>query len=321
MSATLAGEGVHAPWRSVPARVRRGIEERLGDRVVATRTRRGGFSPGLAAEVRTLGGDRLFVKAVGPERNPDAPSIHRREASIHGHLPAGVQAPRMRWVWDEGPGGWVAVAFDLVEGRMPAVPWRPGELDRVLEALTRLSDLRAPAGPFRDAAHDFAHAICGWQRLRTAGTGRGLASEVVRRLDALCDLEARAPAAVTGEALVHLDVRRDNVLLADDGRTWIVDWPHARRGAPWLDGVLFAPSLALQGGPPPEAIASRLAPLLAADPAAVDAAIAAMAGYFVRSSLEPPPPGLPTVRAFQAAQGEVALRWVFARRDWAPPPR
>jgi len=38
--------------------------------------------------------------------------------------------------------------------------------------------------------------------------------------------------------------------------------------------------------------------------------VAAVAGFFTSRALQPPPPGLPTVRAFQAAQGEVTRRWV-----------
>ena len=42
-----------------------------------------------------------------------------------------------------------------------------------------------------------------------------------------------------------------------------------------------------------------------------------MAGYLTERSLQPPPPGLPMLRRFQAAQGEVARRWLatlLARR-------
>jgi hypothetical protein len=35
-----------------------------------------------------------------------------------------------------------------------------------------------------------------------------------------------------------------------------------------------------------------------------------MAGYLTHQSLQPAPPGLPTLRAFQAAQGAVARRWL-----------
>ena len=48
----------------------------------------------------------------------------------------------------------------------------------------------------------------------------------------------------------------------------------------------------------------------AASPAGVTATVCALAGYFTERSLRPPPPGLPTVRAFQAAQGEVTRRWL-----------
>ena len=51
----------------------------------------------------------------------------------------------------------------------------------------------------------------------------------------------------------------------------------------------------------------------AADPAAVDSYVAALAGYFTRQALLPPPPGLPTLRAFQAAQGTIARTWAAER--------
>ena len=69
----------------------------------------------------------------------------------------------------------------------------------------------------------------------------------------------------------------------------------------------------MQGGPPPEEVIARYPAALTADPAAVSAAILATAGFFTHRALEPPPPGLPTVRAFQAAQGAVARHWVAQR--------
>jgi hypothetical protein len=49
----------------------------------------------------------------------------------------------------------------------------------------------------------------------------------------------------------------------------------------------------------------------------VDTYLCVVAGYFTRSALLPPPPGLPTVRAFQRVQGDVARRWLAVRRRWA----
>ncbi len=52
-----------------------------------------------------------------------------------------------------------------------------------------------------------------------------------RHLDRLARLEAEAPAAAVGDTLLHLDLRADNLLLTRD-RVVVVDWPHARVGAP-----------------------------------------------------------------------------------------
>ena len=114
---------------------------------------------------------------------------------------------------------------------------------------------------------------------------------------------------------MHFDLRADNLLLTDDG-VRVVDWPHARIGQAWVDLVWFAPSVAMQGGPPPPELLDRYAPARDADPDAIDAAIAAVAGYFTIDALRPPPPGLPTLRAFQAAQAVEARRWLADRRGW-----
>ena len=42
-------------------------------------------------------------------------------------------------------------------------------------------------------------------------------------------------------------------------------------------------------------------------------ALAGLTGYFLRSSLNPAPPGLPTLRPFQRAQGDAALEWLRKR--------
>ena len=70
--------GERLAWTALPARVREGIEERLGARVVSAETQPGGFSPGLAARLGLDGGGTVFAKAVGPEPNPDSPEFHRR---------------------------------------------------------------------------------------------------------------------------------------------------------------------------------------------------------------------------------------------------
>jgi hypothetical protein len=108
-------------------------------------TQPGGFSPGVATRLRLAGGRRAFVKAVGPEPNPDSPGIHRREARVMAALPRSAPAPRLLWSLDRR--GWVALAFEDVDGVHPSLPWRPGELRRVLEMVTAMAVALTPAPP------------------------------------------------------------------------------------------------------------------------------------------------------------------------------
>jgi hypothetical protein len=95
-----------------------------------------------------------------------------------------------------------------------------------------------------------------------------------------------------------------------------VDWPHAAVGNPAFDAVAWAPSVVLEGGPAPEELLSRHRPSQRADPESVTVLLAAITGFFVAGSFKPPPPGLPTLRAFQASQGAVALDWLRRRTGW-----
>jgi aminoglycoside phosphotransferase (APT) family kinase protein len=250
-------------------------------------------------------------------------SGRRRKALDHGRspspLPEEAPVPRLLWSHDESEAGWVALLFEDVEGRNPAMPWRADELSKTLDAIRVLSELLTPSplapGVVVGHARDCS-VVSGryWERLAEERPAR-LDAWSVRHLDGLVDLEGEATSAVEGDTLLHLDVRADNLLLTPD-RVLVVDWPHARVGAPWVDMVFFAPSVAMQGGPPPEELLSHHPHTRRADPEAVTAVIAAVAGFFIGESLRPAPPGLPTLRKFQAAQGEVARDWLASRTGW-----
>ena len=299
-------------WEELPAKVRDAIEERLGARVVEAVTQRGGFSPGLAARVRTSDGGRAFVKAVSEAANPDSPRMHRREAQVVAALPEGVPVPRLHWSYDEG--GWVALGFEDVDGHMPSLPWLDDELRLIVDSLVRLQKQLTPS-PIEGttAGQAIARTLHGWSVLAKNPDPR-LDSWSRRNLDRLAELESRAPDLAKGETLIQFDVRADNILIADD-RVYFVDWPHARIGAPFVEWVAFAPSVAMQGGLQPEGLMA-MANLEGVNDEAIDAVLCSFTGYFFRLSFQPPPPGLPTIRAFQAAQGVVALRWLRERTGW-----
>jgi aminoglycoside phosphotransferase (APT) family kinase protein len=217
------------------------------------------------------------------------------------------------------------------------LPWRAGELKRVLDALYELATLLTPSPiALEPAGESLARLFGRWHRIadpsdgsrpdgnepdgnepdgnEKADEGR-LPIGIRNRLDELVELESRWPDAVRGDTLVHLDVRADNLLLTPD-RVLVVDWPWAAVGAPWLDLVAMLPSVAMQGGPAPDDV-WRAHPLnRGVDADRVDAFIAALAGLFVHDSLLPPPLGIPTLRAFQAGQGERVIAWLARRRGW-----
>ena len=80
--------------------------------------------------------------------------------------------------------------------------------------------------------------------------------------------------------------------------------------APWLDLAGMLPSVAMQGGGDPARI-FREHPLGAVVPQdELRSVVAGFAGYFAHASLQPAPPGIPNLRAFQRAQASTALRWL-----------
>ncbi|MET8575305.1 aminoglycoside phosphotransferase family protein [Streptomyces sp. NPDC005012] len=313
--------GVRTPWRAVPAGLRRRVEDRLGAPVVEAANQAGGFSPGVAARVRLADGRRFFVKAVGPEPNPDTPGLHRAEARITAALPASAPVPRLLFSLDRD--GWVVLVLEDVDGRTPAQPWRTDELRRVL---TAVGDLSRRLDPSPVAVPTLAEAcdsrFRGWRRLLTAAHDRSwhdlswLDPWARRNLPLLAGREAGWQAAASGTALVHGDLRADNVLLTED-RVVVVDWPWAAVGAPWFDVVALAPSVLMHRTAEEAALPLLEAHLTArgAAPEDVTTVLAAVAGYFLSSSGLPSPPGLPTLRGFQRAQGEAALRWLRRRLE------
>ncbi|SFF31422.1 Phosphotransferase enzyme family protein [Actinacidiphila alni] len=308
--------GVRAAWGDVPEGLRREVETYLGGTVVEARTQRGGFSPGVAARLRLADGRRAFVKAVSAAANPDSPGIHRTEAKVAAALPPQVPAPRLHTSFESD--GWVLLLFDDVEGRPPAQPWAPAELTRVLAAVADLATLLTPSPVAAPPVAAKAEMFSGWRTLaaeHAAGTDdlTSLDPWAVRRLAELAALESGWADAARGDTLAHADLRADNLLLTADGRVMVVDWPWACVAAPWFDLLLMLPSVAMQGGPHPAEIFDRHPVAAGADPAGVTAVVAAVAGFMLGHARRPAPPGLPTLRAFQYAQGVVALDWLRTR--------
>jgi hypothetical protein len=310
--------GVRTEWSELPERVSNAIEKRLGARVISAETQRGGFSPGLAARCELDSGERVFLKAADPRRNPHTPDFHRNEARISAALPREAHAPQLNWHMDVG--GWAVLCFECVDGTQPQVPWVEDELTRVIEAIDDMSAHLTPTPV--DAPSVAVTLDMSFRGFRCLVEDRDEGMDVsdldpwvLAHLDALAELEAGWADGAHGETLLHCDLRADNILLTED-RVVVVDWPHVCVGAAWFDLMGLLPSVGMQGHPDLEALFRTSEVGRAASPAAVDAALAGLAGYFVCQGRTPPPRGIPTVREFQLAQGRAAVTWLRQRLGW-----
>jgi aminoglycoside phosphotransferase (APT) family kinase protein len=316
VSTAPPARGVRLPWRQVPAELREAIERTVGSPITGVTERTGGFSPGIAARLELSDGTSRFVKATSAELNPDSYRIYQMEAEIAGALPAGVPAPRL--LDQLTVGSWIGLLFEYVPGRPPREPWDERELRTVLDLIAELPDLlAADSVPAPTVVEQFSTAFQGWRRV----AGEQLAGRlphgdwIGRNLAALVELEVNWADAAAGDSLVHADLRADNLLL-DRNRVWVLDWPWACRAQPWFDLLGMLPSVLMQGGPPAEQIVAEHPVFAGVEPAAVTAVLAALIGFFLRQSLQPPPPGLPTLRAFQLGQGAAGLPWLMERTGW-----
>jgi hypothetical protein len=196
------------------------------------------------------------------------------------------------------------VLEDLTAARWPP-PWDDGAIQAVRKTLAAVWATPIPewVPPVTDERERFAGGWAEIERDREPFLSTGLASAgwLERSLPLLRAAAESAP--LEGRALLHLDVRSDNLCLADRGAV-LVDWNWVHRGNPDLDLAAWLPSLHLEGGPEPETLlpgAGALAVVLA--------------GFFASRAGLPPPPTAPKVREFQRAQAEICLAWASRELD------
>jgi aminoglycoside phosphotransferase (APT) family kinase protein len=294
-------------WAHLPRAVRAQIEERCGSPVVEAESQRGGFTPGFASVLTCADGSRHFVKAASTAAQRAFAASYREEARKLRALPESVPAPRILWTVEED---WVVLGIEYVESRAPRRPWRADELDLCLDALETVARVLTPAPPGLEL-DPIGDELAAWPAFWETVRGR----HDLPHADEAAALAAGFAGVVTGDTLVHVDVRDDNVLLTTDGRALFCDWNWPAAGAPWLDSLFVLIGPRGDGLDVESVIASR--PLLRGVPADhIDRVLALVTGYFLGSAAEPVPPTSPYLRDVQRWQGEVVWDWLCERRAW-----
>ncbi|GAA2023808.1 hypothetical protein GCM10009839_21860 [Catenulispora yoronensis] len=298
-------------WDAVPQDVAAGIERLIGAKVVAAAGQAGGFSEGLASLVTVADGRRVFVKAASSQNAPAVAEFHRREIAVTRQLVTD-RTPRLLDAYDDGT--WVAGIYEEISGRLPAQPWKPDELDRVLAAVAELSSILTPS-PI-DPALLRPPRLGGWQALADDNDVpierlRAVDAWSADHLDELIELEAKASTALAGNTLQHGDLYAFNVMLNDE-RVHVVDWPHAWIGAPHCDVVTLLSSASLSGIDA-QHLAERHPLTRAASAEQIDVMLAAHAGFLLRIVLSVGPEADRNLIAMMTALGLASARWLRSR--------
>jgi hypothetical protein len=261
----------------------------------------GGYTPAERWVLEFEDRSRAFAKVGTIDRVGEWLRVERRAyAAIDGPF-----MPRIIG-WADGPAP-VLLLEDLSDARWPP-PWDATLVQRMLDTLEAVAATRCPA--WAPSVHHQSDIFSGWSQVAT-DPGPFLALGLVTPgwLDAaLPELRRHErPAELEGSALLHFDVRSDNMCFTQD-RAVLVDWNWIARGNPLFDVAAWLPSLEQEGGPAPEDVRPE-AGLFAA----------ALAGYFCANAGREDIPDAPHVRRIQRQQAMSALPWA-ARWLGLPPP-
>ena len=231
---------VRPSWADLPPSVRALIEDTAGKPVVGSWSAGTGFTPGFASRLDLADGSHLFVKAASSaddeENGWPLSDAYRNEARKLAALPAGIGAPRLLWHRDVELDDlrWVVIGLEHIDGTPPRRPWQPGQLRLVLDKLAATAPALSQAPPGLTLGRVEDELLDGLDaRLEKIAA-------LEHDADFLRDivwLSHHAAQQLSGETIVHLDLRDDNVLIDRHHEVWFVDWNWPELGAPWIDLV------------------------------------------------------------------------------------
>ena len=302
---TSGADRLRPDWATLPLAIRSAVLGAIGGRFVSDSPAHGGFSASYAGVVETTSG-RAFVKACASDWHTDSLHFIREEIRAVAMLPPHL-GPTVIATFDREAG--VALVLEAIDGRHPGAPWTVDDLDAIAASLARLSATDAPEEMER-AEDRMTPGFTRWAQIADDPLLLvGLPTSLRARMPDLMELENGFRDALRGDAVVHDDLRADNILISD-GEARLLDWPHARRGAAWIDLPCFLPSVEASGGPRCEDAWQIFEAHGAPTQHSLLPVISGFASFLWFNQAQPEIPQLPGLRAFQRQQAIPALRWL-----------
>ncbi len=324
-SVDYAATSSRPTYWSLPDAVRAACGEAVHQEVVdAGAPVRSGFTGAYAGLLTLADGRRVFAKAAGP----DLPHVVAGLVAEARMLPllAGLRCASRFAGAAEVPtddGSWQVLVVESIDGHQPGAPWTAVEADAAVAACLEIAAL--PPDAARAVTTTRLAPVLGGDDEALAALD-GFASATLRwpselpapppeHLETVATLGRRAENALDGDALVHGDVRPDNLLVEDAGSVRVVDWNHATLGAPWVDLVGLWPLMHHHG------IDVRrfreVGVLEGVEDDDIDAFLSLLVGFMLCDVDAPPPPGCtPALRSHQLLMAGTSMALLGSRRGW-----
>lgn len=200
----------------------------------------------------------------------------------------------------------ILILEDLSDFHWPP-PWQSGQIEAVLAQIGNVhaSPANLPTYEELHGKHELSWPVVANKREHFLSLG--LVSERWLEIALPSLLEAESRCVTEGNALIHLDLRSDNICIRDQ-TVKLIDWNNACLGNPKLDLGFWLPSLAYESGLNPES-------LLGDEPEIA----ATVSGYFAARAGLPSINDAPGVRVVQRQQLGPALSWVIRALDLPAP--
>jgi hypothetical protein len=278
------------------------IQKLMASPPVAWRTMQKGYTAAETWIMAFESGKSAFVKHATDEQTA---SWLKSERAVYEAVQGDFLPDLVGWDGGDFP---ILILEDLSHaGTVP--PWTEEAIERVLAVLEVLERTKLP-DTFRPLT-DYPEPFNGWHRIAREPTPflkLGLVTQ--HWLDSALPtlLDAEQSADLSGDSLVHTDLRSDNIFFHRN-LTMLIDWNWASRGNPKFDLVSWLPSMHAEGGPEPWEFTVDEPNL-----------IAMQAGYLAHRAASPTH-GNESIRALQEKQLRSALPWAAKSLNLPSPDR
>ncbi len=267
----------------------------------------GGYTRAERKIVTLENGERVFLKAA---TDTDTADWLRAEHKVYKNLSAPF-LPKFIGFEDDQKNP-VLILEDLSRSDW-SVSWDKHRVKQVLDVLEKMSKIALPGGFKLPCLEEKRYEFASWKLVEKNPDQflqLGLCSKtwLDRALPQLIEIDQKAP--LSGNSLLHFDIRSDNICFTDD-QIVLVDWNWACKGNSHFDLIAWLPSLMLEGGPSPDEIF----------PEAENGDFklgALLAGFWAFQAGQPPPHPGSTVRKLQLNQLKVILPWALSGLNLPP---